>query len=34
MRVYGVIQRVDHAGRTATVKWFRTYSTANNVDPQ
>ncbi|KAK9500379.1 hypothetical protein O3M35_001657 [Rhynocoris fuscipes] len=31
MRVYGVVQKVDHAGRTATVKWFRTY-TADNVD--
>uniref|UniRef100_A0A0V0G6I3 Putative ubiquitin-conjugating enzyme e2 o-like isoform x1 n=1 Tax=Triatoma dimidiata TaxID=72491 RepID=A0A0V0G6I3_TRIDM len=31
IRVYGVVQRVDHAGRTATVKWFRTY-TADNVD--
>lgn len=26
MRVYGVVQSVDHAGRTATVKWFKTYT--------
>lgn len=25
-RDYGVIQRVDHAGRTAVVKWFKTYT--------
>lgn len=25
-RDYGVIQKVDHKGRTAIVKWFRTYS--------
>ncbi|KAJ6622674.1 (E3-independent) E2 ubiquitin-conjugating enzyme [Pseudolycoriella hygida] len=28
-RNYGVIQRVDHNGRTAMVKWFRTYSTSD-----
>ncbi|KAJ1526736.1 hypothetical protein ONE63_008315 [Megalurothrips usitatus] len=32
MRVYGVIQSVDHAGRTATVKWFKTYT--SNDEPQ
>jgi len=26
MRVYGVVQSVDHAGRTARVKWFKTYT--------
>lgn len=26
-RDYGVIQRVDHVGRTAVVKWFSTYTT-------
>lgn len=25
-RDYGVIQNVDHLGRTALVKWFRTYT--------
>lgn len=25
-RDYGVIQKVDHQGRTALVKWFRTYT--------
>ncbi|KAK3930467.1 (E3-independent) E2 ubiquitin-conjugating enzyme [Frankliniella fusca] len=32
MRVYGVIQMVDHAGRTAKVKWFKTYT--SNEEPQ
>lgn len=31
-RNYGVVQRVDHAGRTATVKWFTTYTSI--TDPQ
>lgn len=26
LRDYGVIQKVDHQGRTAFVKWFRTYT--------
>ena len=29
---YGVVQRVDHAGRTTAVKWFRTYTAG--ADPQ
>lgn len=29
---YGVVQRVDHAGRTSIVKWFRTYTAGN--EPQ
>lgn len=29
-RVYGVIQSVDHAGRTAIVQWFRTYTSDDN----
>lgn len=33
MRVYGVIQSVDHAGRTATVKWFKTYTSSENPQP-
>uniref|UniRef100_A0A1B6CR24 UBC core domain-containing protein n=2 Tax=Clastoptera arizonana TaxID=38151 RepID=A0A1B6CR24_9HEMI len=33
MRVYGVVQSVDHAGRTATVKWFRTYTSSDNPQP-
>lgn len=32
MRVYGVIQSVDHAGRTSKVKWFKTYT--SNEEPQ
>ena len=27
---YGVVQEVDHAGRTAKVKWFETYTTRND----
>ena len=30
---YGVIQNVDHAGRTCSVKWFRTYTTGNEPQP-
>ena len=29
---YGVVQEVDHAGRTAKVKWFETYTT--RTDPK
>lgn len=34
MRVYGVVQSVDHAGRTATVKWFKTYASLETPQPQ
>ncbi|RXG70171.1 (E3-independent) E2 ubiquitin-conjugating enzyme [Armadillidium vulgare] len=30
---YGVIQRVDHAGRTARVKWFHTYTAGKEPQP-
>ena len=30
---YGVIQSVDHLGRTCSVKWFRTYTTGNEPQP-
>lgn len=30
MRVYGVVQSVDHAGRTARVKWFKTYASQDS----
>ncbi|XP_069684975.1 (E3-independent) E2 ubiquitin-conjugating enzyme UBE2O isoform X2 [Periplaneta americana] len=33
MRVYGVVQSVDHAGRTATVKWFKTYTSVEEPCP-
>ncbi|KAJ9574645.1 hypothetical protein L9F63_008177, partial [Diploptera punctata] len=33
MRVYGVVQSVDHAGRTATVKWFKTYTSLEEPCP-
>ncbi|XP_075230933.1 (E3-independent) E2 ubiquitin-conjugating enzyme UBE2O isoform X3 [Lycorma delicatula] len=33
MRVYGVVQSVDHAGRTADIKWFRTYTSTDNPQP-
>nr|CAD7596442.1 unnamed protein product [Timema genevievae] len=33
MRVYGVVQSVDHAGRTATVKWFKTYTSQEQPRP-
>lgn len=26
LREYGVVQNMDHQGRTALVKWFRTYT--------
>lgn len=32
-RDYGVIQNVDHHGRTAKVKWFSTYTCANEPQP-
>ncbi|KAF2354207.1 Ubiquitin-conjugating enzyme E2 [Trinorchestia longiramus] len=30
---YGVVQRVDHGGRTAIVKWFRTYTAGAEPQP-
>lgn len=27
-RVYGVVQSVDHQGRTAKIKWFKTYTSS------
>ncbi|XP_065337080.1 (E3-independent) E2 ubiquitin-conjugating enzyme isoform X2 [Cloeon dipterum] len=33
MQVYGVVQSVDHAGRTSKVKWFKTYSSSDNPMP-
>ncbi|XP_014261695.1 (E3-independent) E2 ubiquitin-conjugating enzyme UBE2O isoform X2 [Cimex lectularius] len=33
MRVYGVVQTVDHAGRTASVKWFKTYTSTDSPQP-
>ncbi|XP_013199731.1 (E3-independent) E2 ubiquitin-conjugating enzyme isoform X2 [Amyelois transitella] len=33
-RVYGVVQRVDHHGRTAIVHWYRTYTSADEPVPQ
>ncbi|XP_049868965.1 (E3-independent) E2 ubiquitin-conjugating enzyme isoform X2 [Pectinophora gossypiella] len=33
-REYGVVQRVDHHGRTAIVHWFRTYTSADDPVPQ
>lgn len=33
-REYGAIQRVDHQGRTAAVRWFRTYTCADEPLPQ
>ncbi|XP_017484979.1 PREDICTED: (E3-independent) E2 ubiquitin-conjugating enzyme, partial [Rhagoletis zephyria] len=32
-RDYGVIQKVDHLGRTAVVKWFTTYTSADEPRP-
>ncbi|XP_067617063.1 (E3-independent) E2 ubiquitin-conjugating enzyme UBE2O isoform X2 [Eurosta solidaginis] len=32
-RDYGVIQKVDHEGRTARVKWFTTYTSADEPRP-
>lgn len=31
---YGVVQKVDHAGRTSIVKWFRTYTAGSEPCPQ
>ncbi|CAB3223889.1 unnamed protein product [Arctia plantaginis] len=33
-REYGVVQRVDHHGRTAIVHWYRTYTSAEKPVPQ
>ncbi|XP_026747607.1 (E3-independent) E2 ubiquitin-conjugating enzyme [Trichoplusia ni] len=33
-REYGVVQRVDHHGRTAIVHWYRTYTSADEPVPQ
>ncbi|XP_038211720.1 (E3-independent) E2 ubiquitin-conjugating enzyme isoform X2 [Zerene cesonia] len=33
-REYGVVQRVDHHGRTAIVHWYRTYTSADDPVPQ
>ncbi|GBP38405.1 hypothetical protein EVAR_28202_1 [Eumeta japonica] len=33
-REYGVVQRVDHHGRTAIVKWYRTYTSVDEPIPQ
>ncbi|XP_042236826.1 (E3-independent) E2 ubiquitin-conjugating enzyme UBE2O-like isoform X3 [Homarus americanus] len=31
---YGVVQKVDHGGRTSIVKWFRTYTAGSEPRPQ
>ena len=31
-RIYGVVQKVDHQGRTATIKWFKTYTSGQNPE--
>lgn len=33
-REYGVVQRVDHHGRTAVVNWYRTYTSLDEPIPQ
>ncbi|CAH2037779.1 unnamed protein product, partial [Iphiclides podalirius] len=33
-REYGVVQRVDHHGRTAIVHWYRTYTSVEEPVPQ
>nr|XP_034830802.1 (E3-independent) E2 ubiquitin-conjugating enzyme UBE2O [Maniola hyperantus] len=33
-REYGVVQRVDHHGRTAIVNWYRTYTSSEDPVPQ
>ncbi|KAM3964473.1 LOW QUALITY PROTEIN: (E3-independent) E2 ubiquitin-conjugating enzyme UBE2O [Aphomia sociella] len=33
-REYGVVQRVDHHGRTAIVHWYRTYTSVDEPVPQ
>ncbi|XP_069958652.1 (E3-independent) E2 ubiquitin-conjugating enzyme UBE2O isoform X5 [Cherax quadricarinatus] len=30
---YGVVQKVDHGGRTSIVKWFRTYTAGSEPQP-
>ncbi|CAD6215584.1 GSCOCG00000396001-RA-CDS [Cotesia congregata] len=32
-RMYGVVQSVDHQGRTAKIKWFRTYTSSQSPQP-
>lgn len=32
-RMYGVVQSVDHQGRTANIKWFRTYTSSQSPQP-
>ncbi|XP_012284283.1 (E3-independent) E2 ubiquitin-conjugating enzyme UBE2O [Orussus abietinus] len=32
-RMYGVVQSVDHRGRTAKIKWFRTYTSSQSPQP-
>ncbi|XP_032676891.1 (E3-independent) E2 ubiquitin-conjugating enzyme UBE2O isoform X1 [Odontomachus brunneus] len=32
-RMYGVVQSVDHQGRTAKIKWFKTYTSSQNPEP-
>ncbi|XP_011503542.1 PREDICTED: E2/E3 hybrid ubiquitin-protein ligase UBE2O [Ceratosolen solmsi marchali] len=32
-RMYGVVQSVDHQGRTATIKWFKTYTSSQSPQP-
>ncbi|KAK2588919.1 hypothetical protein KPH14_001776 [Odynerus spinipes] len=32
-RMYGVVQSVDHQGRTAKIKWFRTYTCSQTPQP-
>ncbi|XP_012138962.2 (E3-independent) E2 ubiquitin-conjugating enzyme isoform X1 [Megachile rotundata] len=32
-RIYGVVQSVDHQGRTAKIKWFKTYTSSQSPQP-
>ncbi|XP_076635753.1 (E3-independent) E2 ubiquitin-conjugating enzyme UBE2O [Colletes latitarsis] len=32
-RMYGVVQSVDHQGRTAKIKWFKTYTSSQSPHP-
>ncbi|XP_076246249.1 (E3-independent) E2 ubiquitin-conjugating enzyme UBE2O [Calliopsis andreniformis] len=32
-RMYGVVQSVDHQGRTAKIKWFKTYASSQSPQP-
>ncbi|XP_017790324.1 PREDICTED: (E3-independent) E2 ubiquitin-conjugating enzyme UBE2O [Habropoda laboriosa] len=32
-RMYGVVQSVDHQGRTAKIKWFKTYTSSQSPQP-